>query len=403
MELNKIIKFYAPLYGMTILAAILPFLIVPYVVENLSVENFGIYNLAHITAYFILPVITLGMQTGARLTLSNINENINKNYNSIISSALSLTLALSIVVFFILWIFGDYLYQGVFNLSDIFCIVYLSFCISIISFLNVFYEIKNWFLIRALITLVSTTLIYAGIYFFIEFGPMIRIYMQIIVFSLIFFTCFYLMRFRIITPQKKIIKKLVKIGLPLTAISLFELLVMNIDKIIILRYLTKYDLGIYTGYFYFFTLVAFGAKPLSPIIETFYYQKNLIYKKILKFLILVLILIFIILIFFNKSIANLIFGEDFLNQSHLMIFFFFLGITKVIVDFYKIKLVASNKQYSAAKINGLIFTVGIISMFIIIPVFKDLIYLIMIMIIVNVLSIISSHLILNKEIHVTRN
>jgi hypothetical protein len=68
------------------------------------------------------------MQTGARLTLSNINENINKNYNSIISSALSLTLALSIIVFFILWIFGDYLYQGVFNLSDIFCIVYLIKC-----------------------------------------------------------------------------------------------------------------------------------------------------------------------------------------------------------------------------------------------------------------------------------
>ena len=211
------------------------------------------------------------------------------------------------------------------------------------------------------------------------------------------------MRFRIINPQKKIIKKLVKIGLPLTAISLFELLVMNIDKIIILRYLTKYDLGIYTGYFYFFTLVAFGAKPLSPIIETYYYQKNLSYKKILNFLILILILILIILIFFNKSIANIIFGEDFLNQSHLMIFFFFLGITKVIIDFYKIRLVAVNKQYSAAKINGLIFTVGIISMFIITPVFKDLTYIIIIMIIVNMLSIMSSHLILNKATHVTRN
>ena len=86
-----------------------------------------------------------------------------------------------------------------------------------------------------------------------------------------------------------------------------------------------------------------------------------------------------------------------------MIFFFFLGITKVLLDFYKVKLVAVNKQYLAAKINGLIFTFGIVSMFIIISVYKDLVHLILIMIIINLLSIISSHLILNKTTYVTRN
>ena len=41
MKFNEVRRFYLPLYAMTTMAAVMPFLIVPFVARTLSVEDFG--------------------------------------------------------------------------------------------------------------------------------------------------------------------------------------------------------------------------------------------------------------------------------------------------------------------------------------------------------------------------
>ena len=405
MKLKNLFSFYLPLYGFTILAAIFPLLVAPFVARAFSVEDFGIFNLLNSIAYLILPLITLGMQTGARKKLANLSmDKIREDFSLVFSSSIFTSLILSIIVLFFMLSFKNNLFNDVFIFYDIISIVFLSICIAIISFLYVFFEVKNLFLSKSFLMFITSASIYLIVYLFIFIGPFTRVYSQILVFFLTFIILFLLFKLKIRRPDFKITKELISIGLPLTIISFFELLSLSLDKIFILNLMGDFELGIYTAYFYFFNLATFGSKPLLPMIETYQYQNKHHYRFIIFFLSLGLFLFLILLSIFHEQIALIAFGEKYIDKSYLMCLFFLLGISKIFIEFHKPKLVISMRQALSAKIYIFVSLFGIVSMYLFFPYFKNLDYLIVILISVNLIFLlIIKFFLLNEKFYKTFN
>ncbi len=398
MKFKNLFSFYLPLYGFSILAAIFPILVAPFVARALSVEDFGIFNLLNSIAYLILPLITLGMQTGARKKLVNSSvDKIKQDFSLIFSSSIFTSLILSIIVLLFMLLFKNKLFNDVFISYDIISIVFLSILIAITSFLYVFFEVKNMFLFKSFLMFITSAAIYLIVYFFIFIGPFTRVYSQILVFFLAFIILFLLFKLKIRRPDFKITKELIHIGLPLTIISVFELLSLSLDKILVLNLLGDYELGIYSAYFYFFNLATFGSKPLLPMIETYQYQNKHHFRYIIFFLSLGLFIFLILLSTFHERIALIAFGEKYIDKSYLMCLFFLLGISKIFIEFHKPKLVMNKRQTLSSKIYIFISLFGIVSMYLFFPYFKNLDYLIGILISVNLIFLLIIKLVLLNE------
>ena len=142
------------------------------------------------------------MQTAVRKILASDEGGKDITFNECFSSAICLTLALSIFCLIIILLIGGLVFQDLFNWLDFLAIILLAVSISLISFIYVFFEVENRFLFKACISLITTFIIYSGILLLIHCGPMVRIYVQILVYTLGAFICLKIIKCRFIICRR---------------------------------------------------------------------------------------------------------------------------------------------------------------------------------------------------------
>lgn len=327
------------------LTGFLPFIFAPIVSSHLSIPDFGKYNWAQSLVYLLLPMLSLGMQTGARLVLSSSQkENVKSFFEQILSTVILFMLLMVVLVgsIYILLFSGiDDLYFSMFELLNI---VMLALMIAIVSFINVYYEITGRFRLKSVQLLAVNLFVYSIVFFCINFGPMIRIYGQVMAYLILLISIFKALGLKYRRPNWLTLVTVLRIGLPLAFISFIELGAFNLDKYWMLTYRGEEMMGRYTAAFYFYSLVAFGAAPLSPLIETYYYQSNINYKYLYYFIILILLFGGLLLVNFKEIIIDKIFGLNYDDISEFIVYPYLAGCLKFAFDFSKVKLTKSSLQ-----------------------------------------------------------
>lgn len=341
----KNLTYYMQIYGISLLTSILPFAFAPIVARHLSISDFGKYNWSQSLVYLLLPMLSLGMQTGARLVLSGKQKG---NIKPFFEQILSTVVVFMLLMVLLIWSFSISFFWGeadlYFSMFELFNIAMLAFMIAIVSFINVYHEVTGRFRLKSVQLLAVNLLVYLIVYILISVGPLIRVYGQVVAYLLLLFVIIRTLGLRYRHPNRQTFVTILRIGLPLAFISFIELGAFNLDKYWMLNYRGDEMLGSYTAAFYFYSLVAFGAAPLSPLIETYYYQSDTNYKYLYYFIILILFIGGLMLFEFKEIIVNLIFGEGYDEIRDYVVIPYVAGCLKFAFDFSKVKLTKEELQ-----------------------------------------------------------
>ena len=338
------------IYFISGLTGAMPFLFAPIVAKELNVENFGLYNLFHSSVYFLLPVITIGYQTALRAKLSHNTDAFVSSIKKWITLIFGLG-GLVILLFFILKAFDLIRIES----NDFLVVLMATIPIAILSFLTVYWEVKEKFLVITTVKFLASVGIYSLLFLFLFQGASYysRVYAQIIIYTLVCVVLFLLILRKSAKPRRSFDfghKDLIKIGWPLTLISFLDLLLLNLDKWLILSLQGDYQLGLYSAYFYFYSGTVFLASPLGSIIETYIFKNNRESGRIRNLLYLMIFILVILCLVFSKTITLLLFGRDYTALSYLIAVFAMTAFFRIQISDRIRDLIHQGTQVGAFKI-----------------------------------------------------
>ncbi|NOQ55746.1 MAG: oligosaccharide flippase family protein [Nanohaloarchaea archaeon] len=323
------------------------FLIQILIIKNLSVENYGIYNILisiSTGAYFLC---NFGIESIIERYLPEyIEKNNYKIIKKIIKKGILITISSLIFVSLILILFGN-LFSSLINSSGIeryFVVLSIIFILNLEikiqeAILNAYIDQKTKNLVKIFSNFVYLGLIY---YFFtIGLGLWGALYSMLIT-NIILFILFFRKTYHLVFTKKtvgkeeKIFKKISRYGILLYLSGLGDIIFqLTTDVIIISYFLSSYWVGIYsfsytfTRYMFYFLppVIAFSII-LPVIIREYNKNKNILpvffklYNKLIAFFSIPLCIGGIIL---SEKIITLIFGSKYLPGIEVfniyMIFF----------------------------------------------------------------------------------
>lgn len=264
-------KFF--LFGAIVKVAsgILPFAMMPFIIDSLGIEDYGKYGLVNLISMLLLPFACLNIQSYQRK--KSVQDPVKKNKYLLISLTTILTLfCLLCVPVYIGFDLIDL--AGLYGVNGLF-ILFSSSMIAIHTSFETYVTTKLSSKSTVAFAAISQIFIWLGIYLFVVHyhSP----YARLISFSLlaIFFLAIgsyrgLLSSHSMPVETSKFVKDGIRFSAPLAAISITELLLLHFDKLFVSYYLSGSDIGYYFSISQIASVLMFGFQavlfPLEPLI-----------------------------------------------------------------------------------------------------------------------------------------
>lgn len=301
-----ILKFLLSSSAVKVVTAIVPFILIPFAIEELGIESYGKFVFSNILLTTLLPFVCLNIQTFQRKE-SVENESLRVDLlvlSNILVLSLGIFLAISSAVVFSIFDIQKY------SLLEVLMISIATCCVGLITSFETYFTTsfsgRKVFLFALWLLVVvwgSTTFI---VFYYKE--PLARIIGQILAGAILLLISTVLVRKHLTWDKRNIKERLlvgVKFGIPLAAIALINLLMLHFDKLLISYFYTEQESGFYLAMSQLSMVIMFCFQSSMFAIEP------LVFKGISKKLLLVILGIVSLMVLASIS---MIFYSDFLFE-----------------------------------------------------------------------------------------
>lgn len=312
---------------------LLGFLVLPILAHSVSVEQFAEYDLFLIISLFIQVLVTLGIDSGLGILISE-----KKDDKELLSFFYVITQLISILCLFFV-MFCVITFFKLTSVDELFLLdLNFWYLIGVYTFFSIInYHTFNFF--RWIEKAKEAAFINLLSYVFgIIIGLIVLLYCQQIIYYLIgliigtflgtlfslYISRSYIVSFRIIPNAKNIIKEMLFVSLPFLPNYLANKLMQMSDRIIIILLFGKYELGIYAIFMRLAMIPQFLAGTITggflPVMYnnfTTKFGENLI-RLFFNTYIIVIPILFIITSLISENLILLFAGDKYLDLSYLL-------------------------------------------------------------------------------------
>lgn len=367
------------IYGVSsLINASIPFLLVPFLTEQLSPESYGILSIFSIFLMLVTPFVSVNISNVLLMEFKQIKAN---DFPSFLSSILIIPLISSFIMIVVLILLMDFI-SPYFN-GHKFIIILLPVVALFQTYpstLLIFYQMKHkplkYGAFQILLSLTNLVLTFIFV-FFTEWDWLGRIYAILtanILFTLISLAFFYIDKLIVLNIKRKYIHASIRLGVPLIIHNLSAVLIMSSDKLFLSSYYGNSIVGIYAVAVQISSIILIVQTAINKAWVPFLFDKlknsteaNKI--KIVRasylFALLYLILPFIVY-YIGYFVLKFIINSEYKDAIDFIFFlsvsYSFLGIYKIstnILFYYKKTLLLSLITFGSLIINLMFNFIGI--------------------------------------------
>jgi O-antigen/teichoic acid export membrane protein len=325
MNLKESLRFLAKdsmFYGIaTSILKVAPLLIYPILNRLISIDGIGSLDIAISNAAYFIAFITLGLDSGvARFYYKNDNLEYRKK---IISSALMISLVSTLFLFILTPILYNIALEYVFNKNSVITNYWLIYLFSIPAqslFLFSQTIFKYRFERKKFLTMtLGFTVSYIGLFYLFIYVLNLEeksiLYSSLISYYIFAFVGLYLthdlLDFSNWKTNIKYIKKLLKYSLPFAFVSLFSMLILYFDRIVLFKNLGSIETAYYSNAIkvasIFGMVIAAFSISSGPFIMSRWKEKNFaqIISRILNLYLLAALIGAIVFLFFKNFLIDI--------------------------------------------------------------------------------------------------
>lgn len=286
----------------------IPFLLLPIIANQISIEQFGIYSTEVIIYNFLISLIGMGLQ--AKIIIDTVNDDKNRVYSTYVSSAISFLFSILTLIIYILI---TCIYSSFFEKNIFFIIGIATIQVILINLVSS-YQAINRVLTCSFINISSTLIYFSGILYTLKYSSWDNLWLNIFILYIPYVTWIYIFfiaknhsDLNKTTPIIKKFKENIIFGIFQLPHVLSSWVRIGYDRILIAGILTFTDVGGYSSILQLGLITSVVVQSLNkfwtPFILKKLKEKSIKIKKYYSYFLISTLLI---------SLFNLIFGYIFI-------------------------------------------------------------------------------------------
>ena len=323
----------------TVIGLLLQFIIRMIIARIGTQADYGAFYLAMVVIGVVVVLASFGLQDGTTRYIAFIQGKNDQNKTAkIIVASLQISMAASLFLCVIFFLLAEPIALNIFHTTDLILpLQLLSLTVPFLTLSSILSSIFRGFnrmevqaFSQPVQSILFLLLITAVAILGLSFSIVYYAYLACIVLTCILLSIYSLIKLPALVSiaefkiEPKVTKELLIFSLPLMGISIFSMLTLYTDTIVLGYFKTPQEIGLYNAAYplaFFMTVPYAVFLMIFMPIATYLYSQNLIgelrrnFSVTAKWICFVTLPVFLILFLFPEQVINLLFGESYISAS----------------------------------------------------------------------------------------